>query len=143
MSHQKIAIIIFGYLIGGLCVFGRLMMSGWLFLLGITSIMIFGIMHLAFMLDINKYYDDLLKSDKIIAWTGVLTFPFIFLFQFDFGDQPGLPAHEVGSGPRGLPSDTTEPVTHDMGDRLGVCPRALGYVNEPGRPPPGDPAEDR
>jgi hypothetical protein len=89
MSHQKIAIIIFGYLIGGLCVFGRLMMSGWLFLFGITSIIIFGIMHLAFMLDINKYYDDLLKSDKIIAWTGVLTFPFIFLFQFDFGDQPG------------------------------------------------------
>ena len=89
MSKEKNSILIFGFLIGGLSVLGRFLMSGWLFLFGMISILIFGIMQLILMLDVYKYYGDLLKTDKIVAWTAVLIFPLIFLFQFDFGDQAG------------------------------------------------------
>ena len=89
MLKERKLILILGVLLAIISIVLRFITSGWLFMFGILSIIIFGIMHLVFLLDILKYYDKLLKSDKIIAWTGVLVFPIIFLFQFDFGDQPG------------------------------------------------------
>ncbi len=89
MKSDKSAILTIGIIIGVLCTLGRLIVVGWLFLFGLISIAIFGIIHIFFLKQISKYYDQIPSGDKKLAWIGVLIYPFIFLFQFDFGDSAG------------------------------------------------------
>ncbi len=62
---------------------------GWLGLIGLITVFIFGVLHIDFMTGIREQYEDLNSRGRKIAWTGVLLYPLIFLFQFDFGDTAG------------------------------------------------------
>jgi len=89
MKESSSTIITIGILTGFISVLARFSVAGWLFMLGLISIIVFGILHIIFLLQINKHYDGLTKSLKKMAWVGILTFPLIFVFQFDFGDSAG------------------------------------------------------
>jgi hypothetical protein len=83
MKNKKFILLIFGILIGLLSNLARLSTFGFFYPIGILSTLIFGIIHIIFLQEIYKYFDILKLSYKIIAWIGVLTYPIIFLFQFD------------------------------------------------------------
>lgn len=83
MKNQKFIILIFGILIGLLSNVARLSTFGFFYTIGVFSILFFGIIHIIFLREVYKYFDILKLSSKILAWVGVLTYPLIFLFQFD------------------------------------------------------------
>lgn len=83
MKYEKFIILIFGILIGLLSNLARLSTFGFFYPIGIFSTLLFGIIHIIFLGEVYKYFDILKLSYKIIAWIGVLTYPIIFLFQFD------------------------------------------------------------
>jgi hypothetical protein len=89
MKNEKNTILTIGIVLGLISTLARLSVAGWLFLIGIVSTLIFGIIHISFLSQLSNHYDKLKPSDKKIAWIGILTYPLIFLFQFDFGDSAG------------------------------------------------------
>jgi len=89
MKNEKNTILTIGIVLGLISTLARLSLAGWLFLFGIISALIFGIIHLLFLYQLSNHFDKLKSSDKKIAWIGILTYPLIFLFQFDFGDSAG------------------------------------------------------
>jgi hypothetical protein len=89
MKYEKKVLMIVGIIIGLISTLARLSIMGWLFLFGLISAGIFGIIHLLFLAQISKYFSQLGNIEKRIAWIGILTYPLIFLFQFDFGDSAG------------------------------------------------------
>ncbi len=89
MKNEKKVLMIVGIAIGLISTLARLSIMGWLFLFGLISAGIFGIIHLFFLAQISKYFGQLGNIEKRIAWIGILTYPLIFLFQFDFGDSAG------------------------------------------------------
>lgn len=89
MKNEKSILLTIGIGLAGISTLARLSVMGWLALFGIISILIFGTIHLFFLNQVSNNFDKLKPSDKKIAWIGVLTYPLIFLFQFDFGDGAG------------------------------------------------------
>jgi hypothetical protein len=89
MKNEKNTILTIGIVLGLISTLARLSVAGWLFLIGIVSTLIFGIIHISFLSQLSNHFDKLKPSDKKIAWIGILTYPLIFLFQFDFGDSAG------------------------------------------------------
>jgi hypothetical protein len=87
-SHKRFFMIL-SITLGALVIGVRFIAQRWIFLFGMTSIIIFGFLHFSFMQWMNQHFDDFDKRDKISAYVGVVSFLLIFLFQFDFGDQPG------------------------------------------------------
>lgn len=87
--NRKALILTFGILSGLLSVFGRFYLIGWLWIYGQISISLFGIIHVFFLIQVGKYFNRLTKPLRRVAWIGVLLFPPIFIFQFDFSDYPG------------------------------------------------------
>lgn len=83
MKNKKFIILIFGILFGLLSNLARLCTFGFFYPIGIFSILLFGIIHIIFLREIYKYFNVLKLSYKIIAWIGILTYPIIFIFQFD------------------------------------------------------------
>lgn len=83
MIYKKSITLAIGILLGLLSNLARLGTFGFLYPLGVISILIFGIIHIIFLVEFYVYFDTLRSSDKIIAWIGVLAYPLIFLFQFD------------------------------------------------------------
>ncbi len=67
----------------------RFVSSGWLLIFGMISVIVFSVLHISLLVDINKYYDKLYNSDRLSAWIAVIIYPLIFLFQFDSGNQIG------------------------------------------------------
>jgi len=89
MKNEKSIMLTIGIGIGLLSTFARLSIMGWLFLFGIISAVIFGIIHCIFLYQLNNRFDNLNSFGKKIGWIGILIYPLIFLFQFDFGDSAG------------------------------------------------------
>ena len=89
MKNEKSIILTIGITLGLLSTLARLSLVGWMALFGAISAMFFGIIHIIFLNQLSSNFDKLKPSNKKIAWIGVLTYPFIFLFQFDFGDSAG------------------------------------------------------
>ncbi|MFD2823950.1 hypothetical protein ACFS5M_09730 [Lacinutrix iliipiscaria] len=89
MKNEKNIILTIGIALGLISTLARLSIAGWLFLFGIVSTLIFGIIHLLFLYQLSNHFDNLKPSDKKLAWIGILAYPLIFLFQFDFGDSAG------------------------------------------------------
>lgn len=89
MKNEKNIILTIGIALGLISTLARLSIAGWLFLFGIVSALIFGIVHLLFLYQLSNHFDNLKPSDKKFAWIGILAYPLIFLFQFDFGDSAG------------------------------------------------------
>jgi len=89
LKNEKIIILIIGIILGLLSVIARLSVLGWLFMLGLITTGVFGLIHLFFLGKINNLFNRLNKKEKQMAWLGVIIFPLIFLFQFDFDDTPG------------------------------------------------------
>ena len=88
-KNEKTAILTIGIILGVLPIIARLSISGWLFMLGLISAGVFGLIHLFFLGRINNLFNRLNKEEKQMAWLGIIIFPLIFLFQFDFDDTPG------------------------------------------------------
>lgn len=65
------------------------MVAGWLYPFGLFSAFLFGILHSIFISQILKRYPNLTKSLRLLCWIGLICFPLIFIFQFDFGDNSG------------------------------------------------------
>ena len=74
---------VLGTALAALSIFARLSTFGFFYLIGLVSVVLFGILHLIFLKDLYQYFDPSKTAHQLIAWTGVLIFPFIFLFQFD------------------------------------------------------------
>lgn len=89
MRSEKTIILTIGIVIGALVTFARLSLMGWLFLFGIISAVIFGTIHFIFLYQLDNRFENLNAAGKKIAWIGIITYPMIFLFQFDFGDSAG------------------------------------------------------
>lgn len=83
MKNKKLILLFIGILSGLLSNLARLGTFGFFYPIGIASILFFGIMQLVFLKDIYSCFDQLKLSSRIGAWIGVLTYPLIFLFQFD------------------------------------------------------------
>ena len=83
MKNEKLVILIFGSLIGLLSNLARLSTFGFFYPIGLFTTLLFGIIHIIFLREVYKYFDILKLSYKMIAWIGVLTYPLIFIFQFD------------------------------------------------------------
>lgn len=89
MKSGKNTILTIGIVLGLIGTLARLSVAGWLYLFGIISALVFGIIHFIFLYQLSNNFEKLQSSDKKIAWIGILTYPLIFLFQFDFGDTAG------------------------------------------------------
>jgi hypothetical protein len=81
--NEKALSLSFAILIGLLSVVLRLSTFGFFYLIGMLSVLIFGILHLLFLINFNRYFQFLKLWQKIMAWISFLSFPMIFLFQFD------------------------------------------------------------
>jgi len=89
MKNNKNIILILGILLALLSNFARLGTFGFFYLFGLLSILIFGSIHIVFLVQLSKYFEKLNFQDKINVWIGILTYPLIFLFQFDIEEYVG------------------------------------------------------
>ncbi|MCB0699215.1 MAG: hypothetical protein H6551_03215 [Chitinophagales bacterium] len=87
---MKWLLVITGVITGVVVCFARLALMGWLYLFGLLSVMIFGALQILMIVQIVKYYDKVSKTGRLSALLAVNLFALIFLFQFDFGDTPGV-----------------------------------------------------
>lgn len=83
MRSERSLLIILGIIPAVMSIFGRLSTFGFFYIIGVTSVLLFGILHLIFLKDLYLYFDPSNIAHRLIAWIGVLTLPLIFLFQFD------------------------------------------------------------
>ena len=83
MKEKSTIIVVFGTVLAALSIFARLSTFGFFYLIGLSSSLLFGILHLIFLNDLLKYYDRQKSVSRFLAWSGVIVFPLVFLFQFD------------------------------------------------------------
>ena len=89
MSRTQKLIFTFINALGFLFAITRFSLQGWLALLGIYSVAIFGIIHIVNLCLIAIYYSKISLRQQKVPWIASIAFPLIFLFQFDFGDSAG------------------------------------------------------
>lgn len=83
MKNEKTLIVTIGIILGVLSPLARLCTFGFFYLIGLLSAVLFGIIHIIFLIELSQFYNKEKLLIKILAWIGVLAYPFIFLFQFD------------------------------------------------------------
>ena len=83
MRSYKSLLISLGTVLAVMSIFARLYTFGFFYLIGLITVLLFGILHLFFLKDLYQYFDRSKSAHQIIAWIGVLVLPLIFLFQFD------------------------------------------------------------
>ncbi|MFD0976029.1 hypothetical protein [Salinimicrobium gaetbulicola] len=83
MRSEKSLLIFLGTVPAGLSIFARLSTFGFFYLIGMITALFFGILHLIFLNDLQRYFNPSRSTHRLMAWVGVLSFPLIFLFQFD------------------------------------------------------------
>ncbi len=87
MKRGEILILALGIGLAIASTLARLSIPGWLFLYGLLSVLLFGAAHALFLHQVSRHYyrsDHLVKG---LLWLGILSFPVIFLFQYDFEDS--------------------------------------------------------
>lgn len=89
MIKEKFILLTLGIILGLLSVFGRLILFGYIFFIGAFIIIVFSVLHLTFLIKLHLYYNKEKPFHQKIAWLGVLSFPMIFLFQFDLHETIG------------------------------------------------------
>jgi hypothetical protein len=67
----------------------RFSIDGWMIVIGIISIVFFGVLHLFLWNWIRKYASLFSPTQRNISWVAIAIYPLIFLFQADFDDGPG------------------------------------------------------
>jgi hypothetical protein len=89
MKHKKLILLYIGITIALLAIIARLLTFGFMYPLGLASIVIFAPIHTIFLYLFYKYSDQLNKYGKIIGLVGAFIFPLIYLFQFDIEEFVG------------------------------------------------------
>lgn len=67
--------------------FSRLSIAGWFFIVGVLSVIIFGIIHVILHSNLIKYASDLRRADLIFVGISHILYLNLFLFQSDGGDD--------------------------------------------------------
>lgn len=83
MKYEKETMLTFGISIGLFSNFARLGTFGFFYPIGLISVLLFATFHVIFLNELAKYFKVLSSSQKLIAYLGILTYPLIFIFQFD------------------------------------------------------------
>ena len=89
MKHKKLILLYIGITLALLAIIARILTFGFLYPLGLASIVVFGPVHTIFLYLFSKYFDQLNKLGKRIGLVGIFIFPLIFLFQFDIEEFVG------------------------------------------------------
>lgn len=96
MKLEKGIILVLAIGIGVIAILARLSLMGWLFMFGIGSFIIFGVLHTVLLVFMSAKYYAIESSDKYIGWALLALFPLIFLLQGDTAESgDGIFAYEV------------------------------------------------